>query len=163
MRVRNLLYNLGLLICNPCETKAALTCFEQDDLVILAEVHESRDALGELHDVLDGVCNLQGALLPHPFCRLNAQRLLIHSLTKRQISKQVTRLTIYCNMIMLYLELKAAGFFRCVDVPGAFLQLLWAVLTRLQVRLHDIVSDSLWTEIQHINTFSLRICLFRHK
>lgn len=135
MCVRNLLYNLGLLICNPCETKTALTCFEQDDLVILAEVHESRDALGELHDVLDGVCNVQGALLPHPFCRLNAQRLLIHSLTKRQISKHSHMIdhlyyiimywsNMSCNMIMLYLELKAAGFFRCVDVPGKFLQLL---------------------------------------
>lgn len=43
----------------------ALTCFEENDLVVLTEVHETRDALGELHHVLDGVGDLNGALLPH--------------------------------------------------------------------------------------------------
>lgn len=43
----------------------ALTCFEEDDLVVLTEVHEARDALGKLHHVLDGVGDVDGALLPH--------------------------------------------------------------------------------------------------
>lgn len=43
----------------------ALTCFEEDDLIVLTEVHEAVDALGKLHHVLDGVGDLNGALLPH--------------------------------------------------------------------------------------------------
>lgn len=42
----------------------ALTCFEEDDLVVLTEVHEASDALGELHHVLDGVGDVHCALLP---------------------------------------------------------------------------------------------------
>lgn len=52
----------------------ALTGFEEDDLVVLAELHEAVDALGELHHVLDGVGDLQRALLPHGLAALWAQR-----------------------------------------------------------------------------------------
>lgn len=47
-----------------------LTGFQEDDLVILAELHEAVDALGELHHVLDGVGDLQRALLPHGLAAL---------------------------------------------------------------------------------------------
>lgn len=50
---------------------AALTCFEENDLVVLTQVHETRDALGELHHVLDGVGDVDGALLPHHVWRLD--------------------------------------------------------------------------------------------
>ena len=46
------------------------TCFEEDDLVVLAQVHEAGDALGELHHVLDGVGEVHGAVLPHRLRRL---------------------------------------------------------------------------------------------
>ena len=49
----------------------APTCFEEDDLVVLTEVHEAGDPLGELHHVLDGIGDVVGTLLPHPLCRLN--------------------------------------------------------------------------------------------
>lgn len=52
----------------------ALTGFQEDDLVVLAELHEAVDALGELHHVLDGVGDLQRALLPHGLAALRAQR-----------------------------------------------------------------------------------------
>lgn len=48
----------------------ALTCFEEDNLVVLTEVHEARDALGELHHILDCVGDVNGALLPHHLSRL---------------------------------------------------------------------------------------------
>lgn len=48
----------------------ALTCFQQNDLVVLAQVHEASDAFGELHHVLDGVGDVVRALLPHPLSRL---------------------------------------------------------------------------------------------
>lgn len=51
-------------------TRRALTCFQQNDLVVLAQVHEAGDALGELHHVLDGVGDVVRALLPHPLGRL---------------------------------------------------------------------------------------------
>lgn len=41
------------------------TRFEEDDLVILAEVHEAVQALGELHHILDGLGDAPGAALPH--------------------------------------------------------------------------------------------------
>lgn len=52
----------------------ALTGFQEDDLVVLAELHEAVDALGELHHVLDGVGDLQRALLPHGLAALPAQQ-----------------------------------------------------------------------------------------
>lgn len=47
-----------------------LTGFQQDDLVILTELHEAINALGELHHVLDGIGDLQRALLPHGLAAL---------------------------------------------------------------------------------------------
>lgn len=41
------------------------TCFEQHDLVVLAELHEAREPLGELHHVLDGLGEAAGTALPH--------------------------------------------------------------------------------------------------
>jgi len=52
----------------------ALTGFQEDDLVVLAELHEAVDALGKLHHVLDGVGDLQRALLPHGLAALPTQR-----------------------------------------------------------------------------------------
>lgn len=50
-----------------------LTCFEEDDLIVLTEVHEASDALGKLHHVVDGVGDVDGTLLPHRFCGLQRQ------------------------------------------------------------------------------------------
>lgn len=52
------------------EHHPALTCLQEDDLVILAEVHEAGDALGELHHVLDGAGDVMGTQLPHGLCGL---------------------------------------------------------------------------------------------
>ena len=48
----------------------ALTGLQQHNLVVLAEVHETVDALRELHHILDGLCDLHGAELPHHLPRL---------------------------------------------------------------------------------------------
>lgn len=48
----------------------ALTCFQQNNLIVLAQVHEASDAFGKLHHVLDGVGDVVRALLPHPLSRL---------------------------------------------------------------------------------------------
>lgn len=44
----------------------ALTCFQQDNLIVLAQVHEAGDAFGKLHHILDGISDVVRALLPHP-------------------------------------------------------------------------------------------------
>lgn len=51
-----------------------LTCFEEDNLIVLTEVHEASDAFGKLHHVVNGVGDVDGALLPHRFCRLKGQK-----------------------------------------------------------------------------------------
>lgn len=43
----------------------ALTCFEEDDLIILTEVHEARDVFGKLHHILDCIGDVNSTLLPH--------------------------------------------------------------------------------------------------
>lgn len=47
-----------------------LTCFEEDDLVVLGQLHEALDPLGKLHNVLNGVRDLDGTFLPHVFAAL---------------------------------------------------------------------------------------------
>lgn len=47
-----------------------MTCFEQNDLVILTQVHEACNAFGKLHHVLDGIGDVVGTLLPHRLRRL---------------------------------------------------------------------------------------------
>lgn len=59
----------SVVVSVPCS--APLTCFKEDNLVILAEVHEAVDALGKLHYVLDGVGDVHSTLLPHPLSRLH--------------------------------------------------------------------------------------------
>lgn len=51
-----------------------LTCFEEDNLIVLTEVHEASDALGKLHHVVNGVGDVDGTLLPHRLCRLKGQK-----------------------------------------------------------------------------------------
>ena len=43
---------------------------QQADLVVLGELPEARNALGELHHVLDGVSEVNRTLLPHHLRRL---------------------------------------------------------------------------------------------
>lgn len=54
---------LGIMDC-------ALTCFQQDNLVVLAQVHEAGDAFGKFHHILNGIGDVVRALLPHPLSRL---------------------------------------------------------------------------------------------
>lgn len=49
---------------------AALTSFQQHDLVVLAEIHEAVDTFSELHHILDGLSDLYGTELPHYLSRL---------------------------------------------------------------------------------------------
>lgn len=60
--------------CGPCQAVFTLTCFEEDDLIVLTEVHEASDALGKLHHVVNGVGDVDGTLLPHRLCRLRRQK-----------------------------------------------------------------------------------------
>lgn len=50
------------------------TCFQQHYLIILTQLHEAVDALGELHHILDSLCYFDSAQLPHDFPRLGADR-----------------------------------------------------------------------------------------
>lgn len=46
------------------------------------------------------------------------------------------------KVCIIYLVLKSTRFLRCVLCPGESLHVLSAVLTRLQVRLNDTLSDA---------------------
>lgn len=48
------------------------TCFQQHYLIILTQLHEAVDALGELHHILNGLRYFDGAQLPHDFPGLRA-------------------------------------------------------------------------------------------
>lgn len=50
------------------------TCFQQHYLIILTQLHEAIDALGELHHILNGLCYFDSAQLPHDFPGLKADR-----------------------------------------------------------------------------------------
>ena len=56
-----------LCVCGVCVCVCVcvLTCFEEDNLIVLTEVHEAGDALGKLHHILDCVGDVNGTLLPH--------------------------------------------------------------------------------------------------
>lgn len=57
---------------------AALTSFQQHDLVVLAEIHEAVDTFGKLHHVLDGLSDLYGTELPHHLpwlCRTDVEHI----------------------------------------------------------------------------------------
>lgn len=47
-----------------------LTCFQQDNLIVLAQVHKAGDAFGKFHHILNGISDVVRALLPHPLSRL---------------------------------------------------------------------------------------------
>lgn len=49
------------------------TCFQQHYLIILTQLHEAVDALGELHHILNGLRYFDGAQLPHDFPGLRAR------------------------------------------------------------------------------------------
>lgn len=51
----------------------ALTCFQQNDLIVLTQIHEACNTFGKLHNVLDCVGNVVCALLPHPLSRLKSK------------------------------------------------------------------------------------------
>lgn len=53
-----------------CACIKVRTCFEQNDLVVLTQVHEASDAFGKLHHILDGMGDLDGTLLPQHVSRL---------------------------------------------------------------------------------------------
>lgn len=50
------------------------TCFQQHYLIILTQLHEAVDALGELHHILNGLRYFDSAQLPHDFPGLGADR-----------------------------------------------------------------------------------------
>lgn len=81
-----------------------LTCFEEDNLIVLTEVHEAGDALGKLHHVVDGVGDVHGALLPHRFSRLEGHkdmRTVTHTDTFC-VSKQGS-LTVSCHSMCTFI------------------------------------------------------------
>lgn len=43
------------------------TCFQQHYLIVLTQLHEAIDALGELHHILNGLCYFDSTQLPHDF------------------------------------------------------------------------------------------------
>lgn len=50
------------------------TCFQQHYLIILTQLHEAVDALGELHHILNGLCYFDSTQLPHDFPGLRTDR-----------------------------------------------------------------------------------------
>lgn len=50
------------------------TCFQQHYLIVLTQLHEAIDALGELHHILNGLCYFDSTQLPHDFPGLRTDR-----------------------------------------------------------------------------------------
>lgn len=46
------------------------TCFQQHYLIVLTQLHEAVDALGELHHILNGLRYFDSTQLPHDLPRL---------------------------------------------------------------------------------------------
>lgn len=54
------------------EVRLRCTCFEQHDLIVLTELHESINALGKLNHVLHSFSDFNRTQLPHVLLRLDA-------------------------------------------------------------------------------------------
>ena len=122
------------------------TCFQQHYLIVLTQLHEAVDALGELHHILNGLCYFDSTQLPHDFPGLRTER-------KRER-------VIYCKRMFLiiaaaadtgtdpgpwsgYLALVALHLLLQEGLPGHLLQLLPQVLTCLHVWLGDVLGQVL--------------------
>lgn len=121
----------------------ALTCFQQDNLIVLAKVHEAGNAFGKFHHILNGISDVVRALLPHPLSRLCGTK--IGTLSRLDcnflIGLKLAAL-VRCVVPTANLVLEHTGFLRRVLHPGESLHVFSAVLTRLQVRLDDALSDA---------------------
>lgn len=123
-----------------------LTCFEEDNLIVLTEVHEASDALGKLHHVVDGVGDVDGALLPHQFGRLKGHK------DMRTVNNDSNHLVCQnCGVSLfmfhmshhVYLHLVGVCLLRAVQSPRHPLQLLCAVLAGLDMRLDHTLGYTL--------------------
>lgn len=118
------------------------TCFQQHYLIILTQLHEAVDALGELHHILNGLRYFDSAQLPHDFPGLGADRtedrVVVYLFIKKQTKKKQVPLAGYG-----YLALVALHLLLQEGLPGHLLQLLPQILTRLHVRLGDVLGQVL--------------------
>lgn len=108
----------------------ALTCFQQNDLIVLAQVHEASDAFGELHHVLDGVGDVVRALLPHPLSRLQKGHRRRRSLVRSNAASAGLFFAPFPESTT-HLVLVDAGLLGGVLHPGEPLHVFDAVLARL--------------------------------
>lgn len=123
------------------------TCFQQHYLIILTQLHEAVDALGKLHHILNGLRYFDSAQLPHDFPGLGADRtedrivvyLFVYLFFKKTSSISGGRGESgygYLALVALHLLLQEG-------LPGHLLQLLPQILTRLHVRLGDVLGQVL--------------------
>lgn len=110
------------------------TCFQQHYLIVLTQLHEAVDALGELHHILNGLCYFDSTQLPHDFPRLRTDRdtgrvICVKNNGFDNCPEGAGSLSAgYLALVALHLLLKEG-------LPGHLLQLFSQVLTRLHVRL----------------------------
>lgn len=124
-----------------------LTCFEEDNLIVLTEVHEASDALGKLHHVVNGVGDVDGTLLPHRFCKLKGQKdrgTVTNYSNKTDTFLCVKTVELHCLMsLRVYLHLVGVCLFRAVQSPRHPLQLLCGVLVGFHMRLDHTLGYTL--------------------